>query len=122
MFFQSFYARYELFGFSGSSVALYVNKNALPMTYLGNAVVPTGPNPFVVTPMAVKTDTLTSRPGLPTFNPTIAGVTNTGAYYLMDFTSDSTILWNKACMTTGFGGFNSSSCENAPTLMNVDFD
>jgi hypothetical protein len=92
------------------------------MTYLGNAVLPTGPNPFVVTPMAVKTDTLTSRPGLPTFNPTIAGVTNTGAYYLMDFTSDSTILWNKACMTTGFGGFNSSSCENAPTLMNVDFD
>jgi hypothetical protein len=46
MFFQSF-------GFSGSSVALYVNKNALKMTYLGNAATSTGPNPFVVTPMAV---------------------------------------------------------------------
>jgi len=92
------------------------------MTYLGNAVVPTGPNPFVVAPIILKTDTLTSRNGLPTFNPTMAGVGNANAYFLMDFTADYTLLWNKNCTTTGFGGYTSSSCENAPTLMNVDFD
>ena len=122
MFFQSFYAQYQLFGVSGTTVNLFVNKNALPMTYLGNAVVPTGPNPFVVAPVVLKTDTLTSRNGLPTFNPTMAGVGNANAYFLMDFTADYTLLWNKNCTTTGFGGYNSSSCELAPTLMNVDFD
>jgi len=92
------------------------------MTYVGNAAVTAASNPFVVTPVKLSTDTLTSRNGLPTFNPTIAGITNTAAYFLMDFTSDYTMLWNTACITTGFGGYTASSCENAPTLMNLDFD
>lgn len=48
MFFQAIYARYSLYGKSGVSVQLYVNKNALSSTYIGNADVTVGTNAFPV--------------------------------------------------------------------------
>lgn len=53
MFFQAIYARYSLFGKSGVSVQLYVNKNALSSTYIGNADVTVGTNAFPVQVMNV---------------------------------------------------------------------
>lgn len=40
----------------------------------------------------------------------------------MDFNSQTTVVWDLNCNTTGFGGYDQGSCENNPTLTNNGFD
>lgn len=98
MFFQAVYARYSLTAFS-ANIQLYVNKNALPGTYIGNQTVTASPtSAFAVNPLTLHTDTYSEQNGLPTFNAQFSGVNNeTGAYYLMDFSADHSVLWNTDC-------------------------
>jgi len=46
LFFQSVYAQYTMAGVNAVQVDLFKNKNALDMTYIGNADVPLGESPF----------------------------------------------------------------------------
>ena len=59
--------------------------------------------------------------GLPTFQANIVGVTDTNAYYLVDFTSSHTIVWAKNC-TQAIGNYVPGSCELNPTLLSSNFD
>lgn len=54
-------------------------------------------NAFTVTPMNLTTDPNTESTGLPTFSASIAGVSSPSPYYYLDFTADSTIVWDSAC-------------------------
>jgi len=76
-----------------------VNKNALPGTYIGNETVTTGDaDAFQVNVLELNTDTDSEQNGLPTFNAKIQGVSVNAAYYLMDFNSDHSVVWNVDCM------------------------
>lgn len=122
MFFQSFYAQYTQAGINAVQIELFKNKNALDATYIGNDVLTVGDSPFVVTPAKLNTDSTSETNGLPTFSATISGITDSAQYFLLDFNSQSTIVWDKNCQTTGFGGYDAGSCELNPTLMSVGFD
>jgi len=63
-----------------------------------------------------------STNGIPVFTATIAGITDVNPYFLLDFTSAHTIVWDKDCMTTGIGIYPAGSCENQPTRMELGFD
>lgn len=53
----------------------------------------------------------------------ITGTTGAAsAYYLMDFNSDHTLVWNVNCMTNGIGQYLPSSCESNPTLVTAAFN
>lgn len=70
------------------NIDLYVNNNAeRDATYIGNQTTTEGANAFVVQPIELQTDALSEMNGLPTFQANIVGVTDTNAYYLVDFTS-----------------------------------
>lgn len=95
---------------------LYKNKNALAATYIGNAVVPDGPNTFEIKPVSVQTSEDTDGNGIPTLQATIAGITATSPYYLIDFTLDQTVLWSSTCQQS-VDGFTPGTCELNPTFM-----
>jgi len=52
---------------------------------------------FTVTPMNLATDPYTETTGLPTFSASIAGISSKSPYYYIDFTADSTIVWDSSC-------------------------
>lgn len=122
MFFQSIYAQYTLSGFNSVAISLFVNTNALPGTYIGTADLPEGTDPFTVNSLTLNTDSTSEQNGVPTFAATITGVSDSFAYYLMDFTADHTIVWAKGCNQTGLGNYEPGSCELAPTLLSSSFD
>lgn len=72
--------------------------------------------------MSIKTDDLSQKMGLPTFNMQVTGIADTSAYFLMDFSSDYSVFWNTNCQTTGIGSFLPGSCSAAPTLLSTEFD
>jgi hypothetical protein len=121
MFFQSIYAQYTITQFS-QSISMYVNKNALPNTYIGVANLEEGPNPFTPHELALKTDDTSEQNGVPTFAATITGVSDTFQYYLMDFNADHTLVWQQDCMQTGVGNYVPGPCEDAPTLASSRFN
>lgn len=121
MFFQQVYARYALTGTSTATIQLYVNKNALQGTYLGNAVVPDGVDAFVVKPQAVPTSEDTDGNGIPTLNANIAGISATTPYYLLDFTQDNTLVWSVGCQQS-VPGFTAGPCDAEPTNAILGFD
>jgi hypothetical protein len=47
--------------------------------------------------MNLTTDPYTETTGLPTFSASIAGISSPSPYYYIDFTADSTIVWDSAC-------------------------
>jgi len=122
MFFQSIYAQYTMAGVNGVYVDLFINKHALASTYLGNDVVPTGDTVFVTPVAQVQPDTLTSSNGQPTFAATIAGITDVNPYFLLDFSSAHTIVWDTNCMSTGIGIYPAGPCSDAPLDMQMGFD
>jgi len=104
------------------NIDLYVNNNAeRDATYIGNQVVTEGVNAFAVQPIDLKTDVFSEMNGLPTFQANIVGVTDTNAYYLVDFTSSHTVVWAKNC-TQAIGNYVPGSCELNPTLLSSNFD
>ena len=121
MFLQSFYLRVSQTA-AATNLNLFINKNALPSTYLGNAVLPQGNSPFDVTVKKVQTDSNSEKNGLPTFTAAITGTSVTSAYYYMDFTADHTVVWQNNCTQTGIGKFPSGSCALEPTLMDTYFN
>ena len=120
MFLQSLYARVESTE-AATNLKLYVNKNAPASTYLGNAVVTQGADPFEVQVKHIPTDPMSEKNGLPTFKANIVG-SDVEGYYYMDFTADHTLVWEDNCFQTGHGTFPSGLCENAPTLMDTAFN
>ena len=71
LFFQAVYAQYNLTGFS-TSLKLWKNANALPGTYIGNAIVPdSASSAFDVPVFRPEPDTQSEQNGLPTFRMTI---------------------------------------------------
>jgi len=66
MFFQSIYAQFEQEE-TYTQAQLWVNKNALKNTYIGNEVLPQGNSPFVVKMRTIPTDPSSQKNGLPTF-------------------------------------------------------
>ena len=121
MTFQQIYTRYELSGTSSADIYIYKNRNALQATYIGNAVVPDGPNTFVVQPVAVPTSEETDGNGIPTLNADIAGIAATTPYYLLDFTQDNTLVWAVNC-TQSVPGFTPGPCDSEPTNAVLSFD
>lgn len=117
MFFQSVYAQYTQAGVNSVIVDLFVNKHALASTYIGNDVVPTGDTVFVTPVATLEPETVTSKNGQPTFAATIAGITDTNPYFLLDFSSSHTIVWDINCMTTGIGIYPAGPCSDQPTDM-----
>lgn len=101
---------------------LYVNKNALKGTYLGKADVPLGASPFLPPVSQVATDPNHSTSGKPAFMATISGITDENPYFLLDYASDSTIVWSTTCKTTGIGSYPAANCTDAPTLTINGFD
>lgn len=81
---------------------MFVNKNALTGTYIGNEQFAQGE--YLFTPPIAKLvpDQNTEKNGLPTFAATIAGTTDLGQYYLLDFSASHSIVWTKDCNQTGF--------------------
>lgn len=122
MFFQSIYARYSLTTTS-STIQLYANTNALPGTYVGNQAVTESPDSaFSVNPLTIHTDPYSEQNGLPYFRANITGVDDASAYYLMDFSTDHTVVWNVDCMQTGIGNYPEGSCEGSPTKLSSAFN
>lgn len=101
---------------------MFKNKNALDSAYIGDDVMTTGSTPFVVAEAKLKTDSSSEFNGLPTFAASITGITDAHQYFLLDFNSQTTFVWDLNCNTTGFGGYDQGSCENNPTLTNNGFD
>ena len=122
LFFQSVYAQYTLVKPTGVQVDLFVNKNALDMTYIGNDDVPLGQSPFVVPVVELKPDPNTELSGLPTFDATIDGITDPSPYFLLDFESSHTVVWSTMCQTTGIGIYPAGPCSGNPTFMEMGFD
>lgn len=122
MFFQSFYAQYTQLGVNAVTVALYVNLNALPNTYIGSIAYDQGESVFNVPIAHLQTDSLTEKNGLPTFTATFAGITDSNPYFYLDFGSSHSVVWTTDCQTTGIGTYAAGPCENDPTLMNMGFD
>jgi hypothetical protein len=85
MFFQSFYAQYQLSGFNAVQVTLFVNENALDSTYLGSAVLAEGEDPFSVTPYAM--NAALENGGLPTFSVTMTGIEDDAPYFYVDLSN-----------------------------------
>jgi hypothetical protein len=104
MFFQQVYARVYQDQDYYSFIGLYRNKNALTSTYFGSAVVPDGVDAFKVHVADLHTDETTEGNGVPTFTATIEGITDPSPYYLIDFLSDTTFVWNHQC-TQSVPGF-----------------
>jgi len=117
MFFQSIYAQYTLAGVSSVNVDLYVNHFALASTYIGNAVVDTGATVFNTPVAHVTPADMGSSNGQPVFTATIAGITDINPYFLLDFTSAHTIVWDINCKTTGIGIYPAGDCSAQPTKM-----
>lgn len=99
MFFQSFYAQYSMFGYNGVLVTLMKNENALAMTYLGDTNLTTGEDPFSISPVTM-TAALENQ-GLPIFNVTMTGITDTFPYFFLDFSNDKTVVWDVNCIQNG---------------------
>jgi len=114
MFFQSIYAQYTQAGKNSVTVQLFVNKNALSSTYIGKASNAAMANPFTVTSARLVPDKDTEMNGLPTFNATVAGITDTGAYFHLDFNADRSIAWQNNCTTSGFGNYAAGPCTGEP--------
>ena len=96
--------------------------NALPGTYLGNAVVQdSATSAFETVVFEPATDDMTESNGLPTFAMNVTGVADKNAYYLLDFTSDVTVLWNQNCTHAIMGVYPEGSCALNPTLMSLGF-
>jgi hypothetical protein len=121
MFFQSVYAQFSL-DTNAQSVSLFKNVNALSSTYLGTKKSAQGNNAFVPRSAPLNPDTQTETNGLPTFKATVGGITDENAYYLLDFSSAKTVVWDQNCKTSGFGGYPAQSCELNPTFMSIGFD
>jgi hypothetical protein len=121
MFFQSFYAQYTQLGVNAVTVALYVNLNALPNTYIGAIDYSEGETVFNVPIAHLQTDSLTERNGLPTFAATLSGITDSSPYFYLDFGADHSIVWTTDCQTTGIGQYTPGDCSAEPTLMNMGF-
>jgi len=122
MFFQSFYAQYTQAGVSSVNVDLYVNHFALASTYLGNAVLETGATVFNTPVAHVEPAEVGTTNGQPVFTATIAGITDVNPYFLLDFTSAHTIVWDINCMTSGIGIYPAGPCSGQPTKMQMGFD
>jgi hypothetical protein len=108
-------------GVNSVSVDMYKNLNALSSTYIGSDIVPTGASVFV-TPVAQLEPTINSKNGLPTFSAKVSGVTDTSPYYLLDFASDRTLVWDIDCKTTEIGNYPAGACSDAPVLAEMGFD
>ena len=121
MFFQSIYAQYTMAGVNSVTVDMYKNLNALSSTYLGSDIIPVGDSPFVV-PVAKLEPSINSKNGLPTFEATVSGVTDTNPYYLLDFSSSRTLVWDINCKTTEIGMYPAGACSDAPVLAEMGFD
>ena len=121
LFWQSVYGQYTLTNF-GTTLELFINKNALDMTYLGSDIVPLGQSPFVVPVVELMPDPNTETSGLPTFSATVAGITDPEPYFLLDFESSHTVVWSTQCQTTGIGIYPAGPCSNNPTFMHMGFD
>jgi len=121
MFFQSIYAKYTMSGVNSVTVDLYTNMNALSSTYIGDDIVPSSDSVFV--PAVAKLEpSENSKNGLPTFTAKVSGVTDAEPYYLLDFSSDRTMVWDIACKTTGIGSYPAGECSDAPVLAEMGFD
>jgi len=120
MFLQSFYVQYSQFGFNGVLVTLMKNENALAATYLGDAVLATGEDPFSISPFmmtaAVEND------GLPTFSATMTGIDAESPYFYIDFSSSKTVVWAINCVQDGIEFYKPGLCSDAPTFTSNAFN
>jgi hypothetical protein len=101
MFFQSFYARFNATYWDMNfyyNITLFVNKNAVSGTYIGDAVYELGENPFQTTTYTLVP--MAEDDGLPTFSATAQGIDSTQhpkPYFYLDFSTIDTVLWGVDC-------------------------
>jgi hypothetical protein len=119
MFAQSFYMRF-LHIDGAVNTTLFVNKNALAMTYMGDEVLPESPiSPFAINPISLSADYTDS---IAAFEATINGTTIDKAKYLLDFNSIRTVAWSTECQHNSFTGYGSGPCSTAPVNAQTVFD
>jgi len=102
---------------------LFVNKNALSSTFLGNEDYAEGENPFE--PNSYDLTTVEEQDGLPTFAATVVGINSTeypSPYFYLDFTTSNTVAWGVNCTHTALGSYNEGDCSTKPTLMTNVFN
>ena len=59
---------------------------------------------------------------MPTFIAEIDGITDSDAYFYIDFSASHTLAWMIDCETTAIGDYPSGSCADQPTLVEREFD
>jgi hypothetical protein len=98
---------------------LWVNENALSTTQISSIANPVaGPNPFQVHPVSLPTSPATQSSYLPAFEVTLGEMSDSSAYFYVDWTSEKTVAWPKTCKQSDM----TTPCSAAPLLMQCSYN